>query len=111
VLEDTDRYRFTIDKEAERQLPKIIRNTVQVVWGKARSPGMRPRLLQAAPSGLCWATQPRRSQRHRRAVRRHTGQPETRLFGFWWPRRVVENEAIEVTRELVDAYRNLAGLP
>ena len=31
TLEEADRYRFTIDREAERQLPKIIRNKVQVV--------------------------------------------------------------------------------
>ena len=36
--------------------------------------------------------------------------PENRLFGFLvGPDGVVENEAVEIRRELVDAYRNLGG--
>jgi pyrophosphate--fructose-6-phosphate 1-phosphotransferase len=36
--------------------------------------------------------------------------PENRLFGFLvGPEGVVENEAIEITQDLVDAYRNLGG--
>src|SRR5512139_172071 len=37
ILEETDRYRFSTDREAERQLPKIIRNKVQVVRGKNKA--------------------------------------------------------------------------
>ena len=36
--------------------------------------------------------------------------PENRVFGFRvGPDGVIENEAVEITRELVDAYRNLGG--
>ena len=33
LLEETDRFRFSIDPEAERQLPSIIHNKVQIVRG------------------------------------------------------------------------------
>ena len=36
VLDDTDAYRFTVDREAERQLPHIIGNKVQIVRGRNR---------------------------------------------------------------------------
>ena len=35
VLEATDRYRFSIDPEARRRLPRIIANQVQVIQGRA----------------------------------------------------------------------------
>ena len=34
VLQDTDRYRFELDREAEKQLPNIIGNKVQLIEGK-----------------------------------------------------------------------------
>ena len=34
VLQETDRYRFELDREAERQLPDIISNKVQLIRGE-----------------------------------------------------------------------------
>jgi pyrophosphate--fructose-6-phosphate 1-phosphotransferase len=114
VLEDTDRYRFTIDKEAERQLPKIIRNRVQVVRGKNKVPKDVARCYSTPRSiGIVFSGGPAPGGHNviaglfDAATR---ANPENRLFGFLvGPDGVVENEAIEITRELVDTYRNLGG--
>ena len=34
ILEETDQYRFELDREAEKQLPNIIGNRVQLIKGK-----------------------------------------------------------------------------
>ena len=34
VLQETDQYRFELDKEAEKQLPNIIGNKVQLIKGQ-----------------------------------------------------------------------------
>ena len=114
TLEETDAYRFSIDREAERQLPKIIRNRVQVVRGNnkaAREAAQRytaPRRI-----GIVFSGGPAPGGHnviaglYDAAMR---ANPENRLFGFLvGPEGVVENEAVEITRELVDAYRNLGG--
>ena len=114
VLEDTDRYRFTIDKEAERQLPNIIGNPVQIVRGKNKvSQEISRRYTQQRNIGIVFSGGPAPGGHNviaglfdaaKRANR------ENRVFGFLvGPDGVVENEAIEITRELVDAYRNLGG--
>ena len=114
VLEDTDRYRFTIDKEAERQLPNIIGNPVQIVRSKNKvSQEISRRYTQQRNIGIVFSGGPAPGGHNviaglfdaaKRANR------ENRVFGFLvGPDGVVENEAIEITRELVDAYRNLGG--
>jgi pyrophosphate--fructose-6-phosphate 1-phosphotransferase len=114
VLEDTDRYRFTIDREAERQLPKIIGNKVQIVRGKDQVSEDVHRLYTRRRSiGIVFSGGPAPGGHNViaglfDAAKR--ANPENRVFGFLvGPDGVVENEAIEITRELVDAYRNLGG--
>jgi pyrophosphate--fructose-6-phosphate 1-phosphotransferase len=114
VLEDTDRYRFTIDKEAERQLPNIIANKVQLLRGMNDvSPEIQRRYTQRRNIGIVFSGGPAPGGHNViaglfDAAKR--ANPENRVFGFLvGPDGVVENEAIEVTRELVDAYRNLGG--
>jgi pyrophosphate--fructose-6-phosphate 1-phosphotransferase len=114
VLEDTDRYRFTIDKEAERQLPNIIGNPVQIVRGKNKvSQEIIRRYTQRRNIGIVFSGGPAPGGHNViaglfDAAKR--ANPENRVFGFLvGPDGVVENEAIEITRELVDAYRNLGG--
>jgi diphosphate-dependent phosphofructokinase len=114
VLEETDRYRFTIDKEAERQLPNIIGNQVQIVRGKHKvSQDVRRRCTQQRNIGIVFSGGPAPGGHNViaglfDAAKR--ANPENRVFGFLvGPDGVVENEAIEITRELVDAYRNLGG--
>jgi len=114
TLEETDIYRFSIDREAERQLPKIIRNKVQVVRGKSKADkGAAQRCTAPRRIGIVFSGGPAPGGHNviaglfDAATR---ANPENRLFGFLiGPDGVVENEAVEITRELVDAYRNLGG--
>ena len=114
VLEDTDVYRFTVDKEAERQLPKIIGNRVQIVRGAAAvDKDGQARYTRRRNIGIVFSGGPAPGGHNViaglfDAAKR--ANPENRLFGFLvGPEGVVENEAIEITREMVDAYRNLGG--
>jgi pyrophosphate--fructose-6-phosphate 1-phosphotransferase len=114
VLEETDRYRFTIDKEAERLLPKIIGNRVQVVRGHITLPDEARRAYERRRNiGIVFSGGPAPGGHNViaglfDAAKR--ANPENRLFGFLvGPDGVVENECIEITRERVDAYRNLGG--
>jgi pyrophosphate--fructose-6-phosphate 1-phosphotransferase len=114
VLEDTTAYRFTVDREAERQLPNIIGNKVQIVRGKSRvGKDVSGRWKRRRSIGIVFSGGPAPGGHNViaglfDAAKR--ANPENRLFGFLvGPEGVVENEAIEITRELVDDYRNLGG--
>jgi pyrophosphate--fructose-6-phosphate 1-phosphotransferase len=114
ILENTDVYRFTVDKEAERQLPNIIGNPVQIVRGKNKvGKDVNARYTRRRSIGIVFSGGPAPGGHNViaglfDAAKR--ANPENRLFGFLvGPEGVVENEAIEITRELVDAYRNLGG--
>jgi len=114
TLEETDAYRFSVDREAERRLPKIIRNRVQVVRGKNKAAKEAAQRYTAPRRiGIVFSGGPAPGGHnviaglYDAAMR---ANPENRLFGFLvGPEGVVENEAVEITRELVDAYRNLGG--
>jgi len=114
VLEDTDAYRFTVDQEAERQLPKIIGNKVQIVRGKGKvGQDVSGRYTRRRNIGIVFSGGPAPGGHNViaglfDAAKR--ANPENRVLGFLvGPEGVVENEAIEITRDLVDAYRNLGG--
>jgi pyrophosphate--fructose-6-phosphate 1-phosphotransferase len=112
TLEETDRYRFTIDKEAERLLPNIIGNRVQVV--RSQPAGETSKACSRRRNiGIVFSGGPAPGGHNViaglfDAAKR--ANPDNRLFGFLvGPDGVVENEWIEITRERVDAYRNLGG--
>jgi len=114
VLDDTDVYCFTVDKEAKRHLPNIISNKVQIVRGKNKvGKDVSRRFNQRRNIGIVFSGGPAPGGHNViaglfDAAKR--ANPENRLFGFLvGPEGVVENEAIEITRDLVDAYRNLGG--
>jgi pyrophosphate--fructose-6-phosphate 1-phosphotransferase len=114
VLEETDRFRFTVDPEAERQLPNIIGNTVQLIRGAdAEDPATVERFRRRRKIGIVFSGGPAPGGHNViaglfDAAKR--ANPDNRLFGFLvGPDGVIENESIEITRELVDAYRNLGG--
>ena len=113
-LEDDNRFSFELDKEAVKQLPAIVNNVVQTVvadddpeeevaraYRKARNIGI---VFSGGPapgghnviSGLWDAAK--------------KANPETKIYGFiLGPDGVIENETVELTAEMVDAYRNLGG--
>lgn len=114
VLEPTDRFRFTIDREARTKLPNIIGNRVQIVRAAERlDPEAEARWRAPRRVGIVFSGGPAPGGHNViaglfDAMRR--ANPENRLFGFLvGPDGVVENEAVEITAELVDRYRNLGG--
>jgi len=114
VLEDTDVYRFTVDREAERQLPHIIGNKVQIVRGRSKvGKEMQARYTRRRNIGIVFSGGPAPGGHNViaglfDAAKR--ANPDNRLFGFLvGPEGVVENEAVEITQGLVDDYRNLGG--
>ncbi len=113
-LQQTNAYHFTVDKEAQKQLPDIIGNTVQKIQG-----------LDTADADLAKAYQ---RKRHIGIV--FSGGPapgghnviaglydavkkansKSSVYGFLvGPDGIIENEALELNDDLVDAYRNLGG--
>jgi pyrophosphate--fructose-6-phosphate 1-phosphotransferase len=114
LLEETDRFCFSIDSEAKRQLPSIIHNKVQIVAGKTKVPqAVAERYAKQRHIGIVFSGGPAPGGHNVIAGLFDASKrvnPENRLFGFRvGPDGVIENEAVEITRELVDAYRNLGG--
>ncbi|MBT8342437.1 MAG: phosphofructokinase [Desulfatitalea sp.] len=113
-LTTKEQFRFEIDPEARRQLPKIINNKVQTVV-KLPSPDdafvqgyTRPRRI-----GIVFSGGPAPGGHNviaglYDAAKR--ANPDSRLFGFLvGPDGIIENEYVELTDDLVNAYRNLGG--
>ncbi len=114
VLEETGRFRFSIDPEAERQLPGIIGNRVQFIRGKdTLPPEAAARFSRRRNIGIVFSGGPAPGGHNVIAGLFDAAQranPQNRLYGFLvGPDGIVENESIEITRELVDRYRNLGG--
>jgi pyrophosphate--fructose-6-phosphate 1-phosphotransferase len=114
VLEETERFRFTIDPEAERLLPHIIGNRVQVIRGRKKlPPEAAERYGRRRNIGIVFSGGPAPGGHNViaglfDAAKR--ANPENRIYGFLvGPDGVIENEAVEITAERVDAYRNLGG--
>ena len=75
ILEETDQYRFELDKEATKQLPNIIGNRVQLIKGQKSvddDVARQYRHLAAIMSLPVFMTQPKKLIR----------QP--RFLDFWW---------------------------
>ncbi len=113
-LEDTERFRFFIDREARKQLPDIIDNRVQAVVGvDAPDASFRQNYSRPRKIGIVFSGGPAPGGHNVIAGLFDAAQkanPATRIYGFLLgPDGIVENETIEVTKELVDAYRNLGG--
>lgn len=114
VLKDNDDFKFTIDREARKQLPDIINNKVQSVVGMdSPEESFKQRYGKKYIIGVVFSGGPAPGGHNviaglYDAAKR--ANPETRLFGFiLGPDGIIENEAIEITGPLVDSYRNLGG--
>ena len=114
LLEDTDRFEFTIDREARKQLPGIIDNKVQTLSGVDK-PGepFKEKYSKKRNIGIVFSGGPAPGGHNVIAGLYDAAKkanPETVLYGFLLgPDGIIENEAIEITGSLVDAYRNLGG--
>jgi pyrophosphate--fructose-6-phosphate 1-phosphotransferase len=87
VLDDTDVYCFTVDKEAKRHLPNIIGNKVQIVRGKNKvGKDVSRRFNQRRNIGIVFSGGPAPGGHNViaglfDAAKR--ANPENRLFGFF----------------------------
>jgi len=113
-LEETTAYRFDIDKHAREQLPKIIDNKVQRIFGE-HSPdeAFKSRYHKKRRVGIVFSGGPAPGGHNVIAGlfdALKKANPHSRLYGFLLgPDGILENETIEITSDLVDQYRNLGG--
>ena len=107
-------FKFYKNKEAERQLPDIIDNPVQQIY-REDSPAedYRQKYCQKRTIGIVFSGGPAPGGHNviaglfDAAMR---ANPETTIYGFLMgPDGVIEGEAVKITREMVDRYRNTGG--
>jgi len=113
-LEDVDSYKFVIDKEAEKELPNLIANKVQAVIGlDSPEDSFKETYRKKRNIGIVFSGGPAPGGHNVIAGLFDAAKqvnPDTRLYGFLLgPDGIIQNEAIELTRDIVDAYRNLGG--
>jgi pyrophosphate--fructose-6-phosphate 1-phosphotransferase len=113
-LETDPQYQFEIDKEAQRQLPHIIGNTVQRVLGcEEYDEAQKVRYGKVRSIGIVFSGGPAPGGHNViaglfDAAKR--ANPQTRVFGFLMgPDGIIQGDYVELTREVVNRYRNLGG--
>ncbi len=114
TLRETDKYVFDVDAQAAQQLPSIIGNRVQEVM-REDDPDDRVKaaFTRRRNIGIVFSGGPAPGGHNViaglfDAVK--AANPESRVFGFLMgPDGIIENEAVEITQEMVDRYRNLGG--
>ncbi|MFO7784736.1 MAG: 6-phosphofructokinase [Thermodesulfobacteriota bacterium] len=114
TLRENGDYVFDADSQAAKQLPSIIGNRVQEV---TREDDPDDRLKEAFTRqrniGIVFSGGPAPGGHNVIAGlydAAKAANPESRVFGFLMgPDGIIENEAEEITRDMVDAYRNLGG--
>ncbi|MGD9105567.1 MAG: 6-phosphofructokinase [Desulfobacterales bacterium] len=114
VLKDNDDFKFSIHREARKQLPDIINNKVQSIVGvDSPEESLKQRYRKKYAIGIVFSGGPAPGGHNVIAGlydAAKTANSETRIFGFiLGPDGIIENEAIELTAPLVDSYRNLGG--
>jgi len=114
LLEDQPQYRFTNDKEAQKVLPDIIFNPVQkVILGDEISEVKKQVFSKKRNIGVVFSGGPAPGGHNVIAglfdeVKRYN--PESKVFGFLMGTDgLIESKYMEITRELVDAHRNMGG--
>jgi len=113
-LKRDNRYRFTLDQEAVKTLPHIIKNTVQRVIGiDAPDDVVKKAYTRKRNIGIVFSGGPAPGGHNviaglYDAVKK--ANPDSKIIGFLLgPDGIIENESVEITKELVDQYRNLGG--
>jgi pyrophosphate--fructose-6-phosphate 1-phosphotransferase len=114
VLEETDQYRFELDKEAVKQLPDIIKNDVQLIRGRdSVDDAVAGQYGKARNIGIVFSGGPSPGGHNVIAGVYDAAKkvnPATKVFGFLvGPDGIIENEVIELNDELIGFYRNLGG--
>ena len=114
VLQETDRYRFELDKQAEKLLPDIIANKVQLIQGKDSVDDEVARQYRKKRNiGIVFSGGPAPGGHNVIAGLYDAAKkanPDSKVYGFLvGPDGIIENEAVELSDDLVDRYRNLGG--
>ena len=112
-LQIRDEFRFDIDPEARQQLPDIIKNKVQSVLAAEPDAADRAAHNRQRKIGIVFSGGPAPGGHNVIAGLYDAAKkanPATQIFGFLvGPDGIIEGEYIELTDQLVDAYRNLGG--
>jgi pyrophosphate--fructose-6-phosphate 1-phosphotransferase len=114
VLQETDHYRFELDREAEEQLPNIIDNKVQLVEGRdSVEDAVVDQYKKKRNIGIVFSGGPAPGGHNVIAGLYDAAKkanPETTVYGFLvGPDGIIENEVIALDDELVNRYRNMGG--
>lgn len=114
ILSDTDQYSFTVDRETKKKLPKIINHKVQLI---KKAPELKAdqqkQYYKNRNIGIVFSGGPAPGGHNVigglfDAAKK--ANPKTKIYGFLLgPDGIIENEAVEITAKMVDAYRNLGG--
>jgi len=114
LLVDTDKYSFDKDRHAAEELPAIIDNPVQeVVREDSPDAALRGDYEKMRNIGIVFSGGPAPGGHNVIAGlfdAARAANPDSRIFGFLMgPDGIIENEKVEITKDMVDAYRNLGG--
>jgi len=114
ALEEDHRYRFHIHEEAKKRLSRIIDNRVQRIVGiEDANASFREKYCRKRNIGIVFSGGPAPGGHNVIAGifdAAMGANPENRVYGFLLgPDGVIENEAVELTADVVDAHRNLGG--
>jgi len=114
ALESREQYRFIKDTEAERMLPGIINNKVQQVVGTDEAnEESKSAFRKKRNVGVVFSGGPAPGGHNVIAglydeIKRYN--KDSRVFGFLrGPDGLLEARSIEITKKLVDQYRNMGG--
>lgn len=113
-ISNADGFRFEIDPEAQKQLPAIIGNQVQII-SSVDDPddSFRQNYCRSRKIGIVFSGGPAPGGHNVIAGIYDAAKkacPENRIFGFLvGPDGIIECEYIELNDQIVDAYRNLGG--
>jgi len=114
ILEPADEFEFDIDPEAGRKLPNIIRNKVQRVKGvDSPDESAKARYTKYRNIGIVFSGGPSPGGHNVIAGLYDAAKkanPQSKVYGFLMgPDGIMENEAVELTDDMVNAYRNVGG--
>ncbi|NOX33936.1 MAG: phosphofructokinase [Deltaproteobacteria bacterium] len=113
-LENLPEHKFTSDKEAQKLLPGIINNFVQrLVPGDGKSRSAQRAFSMQRNIGVVFSGGPAPGGHNVIAglydeLKKYN--PESKMFGFLLgPEGLLKSKYVEITKSLVDAYRNMGG--